>query len=211
MSLSLYRRHRRDCKAGHAEELRTGEFDERKKGWKRCDCPIFASGTLAKKFRRQSTGHWEWDHAKAVSASWETAGSWDGHIPEPAPVSSATAKEPQSTTITEATEAFLAKCMNRGIRPNTYSKYKTFTNQVEKFSRDMGYVNLDQGVARYLLRYKVSQRSGGAWRRQWFTFAWTKRPGRGPRRPWPGWASHCPALFACCQSASLRRRRCRSR
>lgn len=160
MPLSLYRRHRRDCKARHAEELRTGEFDERKKGWKRCDCPIFASGTLAKKFRRQSTGHWEWDHAKAVSASWETAGSWDGHIPEPAPVSSATAKEPQSTTITEATEAFLAKCMNRGIRPNTYSKYKTFTNQLEKFSRDMGYVNLDQLTVTAMDRFYASWKDG---------------------------------------------------
>ena len=34
MSLAPYRRHRRDCKAGHTEELRTSEYDERKKGWK---------------------------------------------------------------------------------------------------------------------------------------------------------------------------------
>ena len=50
MALNLYRRHRRDCKAGHPEELRSGEFDERKKGWKRCSCPIFASGTLQGEF-----------------------------------------------------------------------------------------------------------------------------------------------------------------
>ena len=31
MALNLYRRHRRDCKAGHPEESRSGEFDERKK------------------------------------------------------------------------------------------------------------------------------------------------------------------------------------
>ena len=31
------------------EELHTSEFDERKKGWKRCECPIFASGTLSGK------------------------------------------------------------------------------------------------------------------------------------------------------------------
>ena len=36
MALNHYRRHRRDCKAGHPEESRSGEFDELKKGWKRC-------------------------------------------------------------------------------------------------------------------------------------------------------------------------------
>jgi hypothetical protein len=87
MALNLYRRHRRDCKAGHAEELRSGEFDERKKGWKRCGCPIFASGTLPEDFKRQTTGQWEWMPAKAVVAELDRAGSWDGHvtIPEPLP------------------------------------------------------------------------------------------------------------------------------
>jgi len=37
MALSLYRRHRRDCKSHHPEESRSGEFEERKKNWKRCD------------------------------------------------------------------------------------------------------------------------------------------------------------------------------
>jgi hypothetical protein len=40
MPLNLYRRHRQDCEAGYPEESRSGEFDERKKGWKR-------SGVLA--------------------------------------------------------------------------------------------------------------------------------------------------------------------
>jgi hypothetical protein len=42
VALNLYRRHRRDCKAGHPEELHTCEFEER--AWKHCGCPIFASG-----------------------------------------------------------------------------------------------------------------------------------------------------------------------
>jgi hypothetical protein len=42
MALVLYRRHRRDCKAAHPEQLHTSEFDERKKGYRRCDCPIVA-------------------------------------------------------------------------------------------------------------------------------------------------------------------------
>ena len=54
--LALYRRHRQNCKGDHAHNTRSSEYDERKKGWKRCECPIFASGTLQGTFKRQSTG-----------------------------------------------------------------------------------------------------------------------------------------------------------
>jgi|SRR5450432_3409907 hypothetical protein len=77
MAVNLYRRHRRDCKSGHREEHLSSEFDERKKGWKRCECLIFCSGTLAGDYRRRSTGKWEWEEdAKPVMAAWEAAGSW---------------------------------------------------------------------------------------------------------------------------------------
>jgi hypothetical protein len=36
MALNHYRRHRRDGKAHHPEEFLSSEFDERRKGWKRC-------------------------------------------------------------------------------------------------------------------------------------------------------------------------------
>jgi hypothetical protein len=32
---NLNRRQRQECEAGHPEESRSGEFEERKKGWKR--------------------------------------------------------------------------------------------------------------------------------------------------------------------------------
>jgi hypothetical protein len=75
MPLSLYRRHRQECEAGHSEESRSGEFEERKKGWKKCGCFIFASGTLGGTFRRKYTGKTDWDEARAVAAAWEEAGS----------------------------------------------------------------------------------------------------------------------------------------
>jgi CheR methyltransferase, all-alpha domain len=46
MPMNLYRRHRQDCEAGRQAEFRSGEFEEHKKGWKRCACHIFASGTI---------------------------------------------------------------------------------------------------------------------------------------------------------------------
>jgi hypothetical protein len=61
MSLNLYRRHRRACKAGREHNSCSGEFEERRKGWKQCDCPIFASGTIQGEFKRKSTEVWKWD------------------------------------------------------------------------------------------------------------------------------------------------------
>ena len=70
MALNLYRRHRRDCEAGRAEDSTSGEFAERARGWKRCACVIFVSGTLAGHFRRKRTGATTWDEARAF---WEAA------------------------------------------------------------------------------------------------------------------------------------------
>jgi hypothetical protein len=56
MPLALYRRHRQNYKGKHPHNCRTSEYDERKKNWRRCECPIFVSGTIGKHFRRQNTG-----------------------------------------------------------------------------------------------------------------------------------------------------------
>jgi integrase len=143
MTLSLYRRHRRDCKAGHPEEFHTGEFDERKKGWKRCACPIFASGTLAGRSRRQSTGRWEWTDAKAVAQAWERVGAWDGtpSLPAVIPIEPA---NPQRISIAHAVRIFLTKCEGAKIAPATLRKYRTFTKQLTEFANQRGYVMLDQ-------------------------------------------------------------------
>jgi len=78
MALNLYRRHRPDCEGGREFDSRSGEFEERKKSWRKCSCLIFASGTLSRKFTRRSTGQSEWEPARAVAAAWELAQSWEG-------------------------------------------------------------------------------------------------------------------------------------
>jgi hypothetical protein len=60
------------------EESRSGEFEERKRGWKRCACIIFASGTLAGKFKRKSTGQNDWEKAREIVSGWQ---DWGG-VPE---------------------------------------------------------------------------------------------------------------------------------
>ncbi|MEO7650706.1 MAG: hypothetical protein ABIZ80_09580 [Bryobacteraceae bacterium] len=114
--LSTYRRHKRDCKAEHAQELRTSQFDERKKRWKRCECPIVASGTLSKVAKRQSTGEWEWEPARAVAAAWDRTGHWTATITTPEPV---VPNEPQRATIADAVKVFLTNRESAAIAPAT--------------------------------------------------------------------------------------------
>ena len=141
--LNLYRRHRRECESRHAEESRSGEVEERKKGWKKCQCPIFASGSLAGKFRRTSTAARDWDEAKATAANWEQAGSWDAK-PIATPPRARLEPEPKRTTIQEGTDAFIATCVSRGISLPTLKKYKTFTKQLRAYCESRGYIMLDQ-------------------------------------------------------------------
>src|ERR1700728_3349485 len=103
--LGLYRRHRQNCKGRHAHNTRTSEYDERKKGWDRCECPIFVSGSLSQICKRQNTAVWEWVDARAVAAEWEQRGSWDGLISQPPQPEQVPTKDAQRITITDATEA----------------------------------------------------------------------------------------------------------
>jgi integrase/recombinase XerD len=142
MGLNLYRRHRRDCKASHPEEHLSSEFDERKKGWKRCECPIFVSGTLAKKYRRQSTGKWEWEDAKTVIAPLEANGSWTGEVtpkPEPIPEKPAPHRKP----IDQAATAFQSEFAEHAALA-TQKKYRLMLNKLKDFSEQRGFVMIDQ-------------------------------------------------------------------
>jgi integrase len=141
MALTLYRRHRRDCKAGHQEDLHTSEFDERKKGFRRCECPIIISGSLQKKFKRQSSGRWQWDEAKVISDDLEKAGNWEGYH---APPAEPEAPKTQRISTAFALEAFLARSRNRNNAPATLAKYKTFSNQLSGYCDGKGFVYIDQ-------------------------------------------------------------------
>jgi integrase/recombinase XerD len=158
MALNLYRRHRRDCKAGHPEDSKSSDLDERRKGWKRCECPIFVTGSLQGKFRRQSTGKWEWSDAKAVAESLETAGTFSGATvstpPPPQPV------ERIRITIADATAAFLSYRQNRGVAPATLKKYRTFTRQLLAYAEGRGYVCLDQLDVSDMDRFSASWKDG---------------------------------------------------
>ena len=84
MPLNLYRRHRPECESHRAIDSRSGEFEERKKTWRKCSCSIFVSGTLRGTFKRKNTGTADWTEAKALAAQWEKTGR-GGLAPVPSP------------------------------------------------------------------------------------------------------------------------------
>jgi hypothetical protein len=96
---------------GHAHKTRTSEYDERKRGWKRCECPVFVSGTLQEKFKRHNTGLWKFDAARSIAGQFEAAGSWDSVPSQPQSTSflAVAANQPNRITISEACKLFLAK------------------------------------------------------------------------------------------------------
>lgn len=145
MALSLYRRHRRECKAGHSEDHLSSEFDERRRGWTRCECPIVISGTLGKTFRRQSTGKWEWDDARAIAAALETAGSWSGESGATAivPPEALRAHAPNRFPIAQATKLFLDE-LKQSAALATHKKYRLLMARFNRFSEERGYVMIDQ-------------------------------------------------------------------
>jgi hypothetical protein len=154
MPLNLYRRHQKGCKGGHAADSRSGEFEERRKGWKRCGCFIFASGTLAGAYRRRFTGHTGWDEARARAAQWEALGAW---VVSGIPATSVfAAPVVQHTTVLEAATAYLTRCQNRGIEQTTLSKYQGFIKQLLAYCDSRGYVMLDQLTVADMDRFYAS-------------------------------------------------------
>ena len=146
MPLKMYRRHRTKCEGGHEEDARSGEFEEGRRGWKKCACLIHASGTLGGRFHRKETGKSDWDEAKAVVVVWEAAQSWDGpsQIPEPVPLAPAPAPAVPDgrITIVRAIQAFTAEY--QGLAANTQKNYRLLLGKLKAYSDHRGFVMLDQ-------------------------------------------------------------------
>jgi integrase/recombinase XerC len=148
MALNLYRRHGSHCLGARVLHDRSYEADELRRNWKKCSCPIYASGTLHGQFRRRNTERTVWSDAKGVAEEWERARSWDGsvkqeHLPTPLP-SLPLSPEPTRISIADATVGYLAICEGAKIAPATLRKYRTFIKQLREFADARGYVMLDQ-------------------------------------------------------------------
>src|SRR5262249_39446018 len=128
---------------------------ELRRNWKKCSCPIYASGTLKGQFKRKNTERATWSEAKVMVSQWEGAGSWNGDpVPiAPTPVAARPTDSvpnppdpgsPPRVTIAEAVKAYLAVRSGSGIVSATLRKHKTFVKQLEEFAAARGYVMLEQ-------------------------------------------------------------------
>jgi integrase len=157
MALNIYRRHGSHCPGGRALHEMTYEADELRRNWKKCFCPIYASGTLSGQFKRKNTERTDWAEAKAIVLDWERLSSWNGrpHPIESTPVApmpvmpildlqrfSDSAQPP--ITIAEALKTYLAVRSGSGIASATLRKHRTFVKQLEQFATARGYVMLEQ-------------------------------------------------------------------
>jgi integrase len=161
MALQLYRRHRNECEANRPEDFKSGPLEEGRRGWKKCSCLIHASGSIAGKFGRRSTGERDWEKAQTAVGQWVTARSWhsDGLLAEPGPVP-ATDSLPARTTVSETTDAYLDHYNSRDIQGSTLAKYRTLTNQLGAYCTEQGYGYIDQLGVRDMDRFYASWKDG---------------------------------------------------
>ena len=142
MFLTLYRRHRRACIAGHPEDSQTLKREEHKKGYKHCDCYIVMAGTLSKKFDRRNTKELDWDKAQVMSRAQEALGSWATTVAmvEPKP------ETPARMSIAEAGAAWKNKKLNPALKPSVAYKRKIplLLRRFEAYSKHKGYLWMDQ-------------------------------------------------------------------
>jgi integrase len=145
MALNLYRRHfRSGCPAGHKPDSQTYESDELRPKWKKCGCPIYASGKLADnpKFRR-NTQRVTWAEARAVAETWERHGLHP--TPDPDPVSPPFPTGKPRRTIADAVRLTLAETQADESSLATLRRHKCVLKKLQAFSTDVkGYVYLDQ-------------------------------------------------------------------
>ena len=167
MILNLYRRHGSHCPGGRTLHEMSYEADELRRSWRNCSCPIYASGTLGRAFRRKNTERSSWADAREVVSVWEAAGAWDATVPAiPAPIraqESEAGAPPDANagiSIAEATESFIANRLGRGVEPSTLAKYRTFVKQLRAYCDSRGYVYLHQLTVVDMDRFYASWKDG---------------------------------------------------
>jgi integrase len=156
VALNFHRRHSANCEGKHTEKSYTAQAEERKKGWVRCHCLIYASGSLGRVARRMATKTADWQAATQIMAPYIAANSWTLDSPPPSPLPSGTAVEPPSpptlrradggivVPITTATKAYLAEHRNAQSAAGTVRKYGYLMARVEQFSANVGLRTIDE-------------------------------------------------------------------
>jgi integrase/recombinase XerD len=131
--LTLYRRHRKDCK--HRAEGRD---------WRRCRCPIWADGFLGGRDIRQSLKENNWERATETLQAWEGRGSV-GDDPDA-----------RHIAIEQATKDFIADARARKLKESTIDRHRILFRQLEAFAAAEGMRYVEELDTPTLNRFRVS-------------------------------------------------------
>jgi hypothetical protein len=152
----LYRRRRRECKAGHPEQSFSTEFEERKRRW----TAVTAPELFRERFRRSSSAHsanlWEWDAARAIAAQFEETENWSGNPPEP-PQAVPVDQTKKCAMITDACKLFLDELIEAAAFA-THKKCHLLMAQLVKFPPKVQHQQLNERpthIALWLCRQQV--------------------------------------------------------
>jgi integrase len=130
--VSLLRRHVSGCEAKRPSDSYTSELEERRRGFQRCRCKIYAHGTFAGIRRKVGTKQSEWDLARLFIEPYVRAGSWTVQpslapppAPDPPPSPDAPTPPGGKTPIAEAVAQCIQSQKSNGGADGTVRKYRT--------------------------------------------------------------------------------------
>jgi len=135
--LTTYRRHLKDCE--HRNEGRK---------YRRCRCPIWADGFLARHEIRKSLGTRDWEKGQDMIRQWEVA----GELP------AGNGSEPM--TIEQAKTEFLADAEARKLKNSTIDRHRILFRQLEQFAKTEGMRYLKELDTQTLRRFRTSWKDG---------------------------------------------------
>lgn len=155
--LNLLRRHHAACAAKRPIDSYTSEVEERRHGFKRCECRIYAHGTLNGVSKKFATKVRDWNLAREIIAPFLAAGSWDvtgAPTPPPSPkreqgpTNSAASDFAPGTKprmpIPEAVKSCLKDVEDAGSAKATIKNYREILAQLQRFSDELGLRFLDE-------------------------------------------------------------------
>jgi integrase len=146
--VSLLRRHVQSCEAKRPADSYTSELEERRRGFVRCHCKIYAHGTLAGIRRKVGTKQSDWELARLFVEPYIRAESWDIRpvaLPPPPPPSSPSPGDPApsggKTPVAEAVAECIRSQEAAGAAETTLNKYRTVLtgkDGLEEFAKARG-------------------------------------------------------------------------
>lgn len=172
-SLTLFRRHGIACPASRPADSYSTEAEERRRSWKKCDCRIYAHGTLDGHFRKFATKARDWEFAREIVAPYLAAGRWDITPPDPPPPppphSGEVRESPiphsgtgrQGTPIPDAVKDLLAEHKNAQSAVGTIRKYRDILRLMERFSAREGLRYVEEWNAAYVKAIRTGWQEKG--------------------------------------------------